>query len=115
MLQQIFVDTHCAGLCGAERTEPFGPETVVWRVEGHMFAAYTTDGQGISLRNNGGTRRDRPSPIHGGPSGGMALSLAGPGWVLLSWDVPPDALRQWIDVSYRLVRYDWRLVTQDAG
>lgn len=112
MLNQVCADNHCARLDGAERTQPFGPDTVMWRVEGHTFAAYTRDGQGLSLRSNGSrdpaTNGD-DTALTSAHAGDRSATLAEPGWVIVPWDIPPDDLRRRIDESYRLVRRDWRM------
>ena len=38
---------HCRALPRAQRDQPFGPETVVWKINGHMFAFYTAGGRGV--------------------------------------------------------------------
>lgn len=101
-MYHAFADRVCRDLRGAERRQPFGPDTVVWTVEGHMFAAYTVDGRGLSLRLD----QDLAVRLL---DEGLALSepdLAGAGWVLLPWETHPDMLRRHIEVSYRLVRAD---------
>jgi len=106
VMQDIFVDSHCTRLPGAERAQPFGPDTVVWRVNGHMFAAYTGNGLGLSLRTGraalnghlrrGAAERERLPEL---PTGG--------GWSIVPWDTPPDELRLRIEESYRMVLQDW--------
>lgn len=101
-MQKAFADKVCRGLPGAERREPFGPGTTVWCIRGHMFAAYTEEGQGVSLRLD----RDLAVRLL---DEGLALSepeLAGAGWILIPWETHPDMLRRHIEVSYRLVRAD---------
>ena len=87
-----------------ERATPFGPDTVVWKINGHMFAAYTETGAGLSVRTSDLTRalavirRSRPA---------SAPYLTGGGWVLLPWETPPEELRLRLIESYNLVRRDW--------
>ena len=99
-----FVDTHCARLEGAERVQPFGEDTVVWRVNGHMFAAYTDGGEGLSLRTK--HVLDAVTPNAEAITADTVFSKAA-GWLQVTWDTPPDVLRSMIDESYRLVRRDW--------
>ncbi len=67
---------------GTERATPFGPDTVVWKINGHMFAAYTDIGPGLSVRTTNLTRalavirQSRPA---------SAPYLTGGGWVPLPW------------------------------
>ena len=92
-----------------ERATPFGADTVVWKINGHMFAAYTETGAGLSVRTSDLTRalavirQSRPA---------SAPYLTGGGWVLLPWETPPEELRLRLIESYNLVRRDWPL---DAG
>lgn len=99
-----FVDRICDRLPGAERTEPFGPGTVVWTVEGHMFAAYTEGSGGLSLRTGGAAMADK---LVGEGRALSAPDLRGGGWVTLPWlTTPPEELRQRIERSFRLVARD---------
>lgn len=102
-MQQAFVDRICKALPEAERTTPFGPETVFWCVGGHMFAAYSVDGEGVSLRTTGRLMADKLIRE------GRAISppeLQGEGWVLVPWTTAPEELRDRIERSHRLVRQD---------
>ena len=102
-MQTEFVDRHCRALDGAERDQPFGPGTVVWKIHGHMFAAYTDPGEGLSVRTSNLARalavirRSRPA---------SAPYLTGGGWVVLPWETPPEELRLRLIESYNLVRRD---------
>ncbi|WP_224814652.1 MmcQ/YjbR family DNA-binding protein [Hasllibacter sp. MH4015] len=102
-MQEVFVDIYCRGFPGTERTTPFGDDTVVWTVHGHMFAAYTKGGEGVSLR------LDNKIAAHLAVGQGRAAStpyLKGDGWVLFPWDTRPEELRDRIGKSYRLVLSD---------
>jgi hypothetical protein len=82
------------------REQPFGPGMVVWTIDGHMFAAYTETGEGLSLRvpeaemPTGWPRTGKRKPC---------TPLSGAGWVLIPWAdtargvAPPDRglLRAW--------------------
>lgn len=91
---------------GAVREQPFGPGMIVWTIEGHMFAAYTEAGQGLSVRVTDEAGRAAKLP----PADAAAT---GEGWVLVPWQTPPEELRLHIAVSYRLVRADRRTVSGD--
>lgn len=103
-MHHLFVDRHCRSLPRAERVQPFGPETVMWRVHGHMFAFYTEDGEGLSLRTASLVRalavirKSRPA---------SAPYLTAADWVLLPWETHPEELRLRLIESYNLVRRDW--------
>ncbi|OAN68241.1 hypothetical protein A8B78_22360 [Jannaschia sp. EhC01] len=102
-MQEVFVDIYAKGLLGTARSTPFGEDMVIWTVHGHMFAAYTKGGNGLSLRIGSdlmaqilvGQKRAVSSPY-----------LKGTGWVLFPWTTPPTELRDWIGRSYRLVLSD---------
>ncbi|MGP1358893.1 MmcQ/YjbR family DNA-binding protein [Roseicyclus sp.] len=101
-MHQTFADRVCRALADTERQQPFGPDTVVWTVEGHMFAAYTENGHGVSLRMDYvvAARMVNEGRAHSPPS------LTDAGWVLVPWETPPDELQRRIIASYRLVRTD---------
>lgn len=102
-MQEAFVDRLCENLSGAEKRQPFGPETHVWTVDGHMFAAYTAGGEGLSLRMTG------PKTAGKLVREGRAITapdLQSDGWVLIPWATPPEEIRDRLERSYRLVRQD---------
>ncbi len=103
-MHHAFADKHCSALPDAERVHPFGPETIVWVVNGHMFAAYTEAGDGISVRTADTNSALQPVEADG-PS--TLPTLTGEGWVVIPWETPIDDLRARIDESYNLVRTDW--------
>ncbi len=102
-MRELFVDRYCGALLETERTTPFGEDTIVWTVRGHMFAAYATAGEGVSVRMSG---RIAAQQMVGQGRATSPDYLRGGGWVLLPWDTPPDELRSRINKSYRLVRDD---------
>lgn len=105
---ESLVDRHCEALDQARRDQPFGPGTVVWKVHNHMFAAYTENGDGLSVRTENikhvqqVLKKSRPA---------KAPFLIGGGWVVLPWDTPETELRTRLNESYRLVRRDWPSAT----
>jgi predicted DNA-binding protein (MmcQ/YjbR family) len=107
-MRHEFVDRFCRTLPEAQKDQPFGPDTVVWKIHGHMFAAYTETGAGLSVRTAGMShalamiRRSRPA---------SAPYLTGGGWVLLPWETPPEELRARLRESYDLVFRDWPTAT----
>ncbi|MEN0079370.1 MAG: MmcQ/YjbR family DNA-binding protein [Pseudomonadota bacterium] len=96
------VERHCAGLPGAEPERPFGPDTLVWKVGGKMFAAYTEDGRGLSVKC-----QDGPTAqilIQQGRAESAPYLKRG-GWVLFPWEqTAPDELRARLTDSYMTVR-----------
>ncbi len=108
-MHERFADRFCASLPGAVRHEPFGPDMAVWKVAGYMFAAYTLEGQGLSLRASNAIAAQLLI------SQGRAVSapyLQGGGWVLFPWETTPDELRLHIRRSYDTVRQE-NPVSQD--
>lgn len=96
------VDTHCAMLPGAEKSQPFGPDTQVWKIGGKMFAAYTEDGNGVSVK-----AADGPTAqllIQQGLASSAPYLKRG-GWVMFPWeDTPPEEIRRRLTESYAIVR-----------
>ena len=96
---------HCLALPGAEETLPFGPDTLVFKVGGKMFALM-------------GLERLPPSVnLKCDPERAVELreqyDAIAPGWhmnkvhwntVGLQADVPDDVIRELADHSYALVR-----------
>lgn len=102
-MEERFVDIYCGTLAGTRRTQPFGPETVFWTVDGRMFAAYTHDGNGVSVRLADKVSAHRLI----GQRRALAPSyLKNDGWLMFPWDTRPEELRDRINESYRLVRQD---------
>jgi predicted DNA-binding protein (MmcQ/YjbR family) len=102
-MRELFVDRYCASLLDTERTTPFGEDTVVWTVRGHMFAAYSVGGDGVSMRV---ADKIAAQQMVGSRKAKSPSYLRGDGWVSLSWDTPLDELRSRINKSYRLVLHD---------
>jgi hypothetical protein len=104
LMQHEFVDRHCRSLPRTERGQPFGPDTVVWKVNGHMFAFYTEHGEGLSLRTSNLARalavirKSRPL---------SAPYQTGGDCVVLPWETPPEELRLRLIESYNIVRLNW--------
>jgi hypothetical protein len=109
-MHEAFADRICSGMDGAVREQPFGPGMVVWTIDGHMFAAYTETGEGLSLRVPE-AEADRLA------ANGQAAShtpLSGAGWVLIPWQTPPEELRRRIAASYGMVLADRNAPTMGA-
>lgn len=102
-MREAFVDIYCKGLLGTARTTPFGEDAVIWTVHGHMFAAYTVGGEGLSLRI---ADKVTAHTLVGQKRAVSSPALKGTGWVLFPWDTRPQELRDWIGKSYRLVLDD---------
>lgn len=111
-MRQDFVEIHCRVLPRAERDTPFGPGTVVWKINGHMFAAYTETGAGLSVRTS---NMVRALAVIRQSAPASAPFLTGGGWVLLPWETRPEELRLRLIESYNLVRRDWPSAAPHKG
>ena len=95
---------HCLKLPGAEETQPFGPEALVYKVCGKMFAVTSPE--------------DFPASINLKCDPERAIELRDeykgikPGWhmnkkhwntVVLDGTVPPKLVRELVEHSYQLV------------
>ncbi len=98
------VIAHCLRMIGAQETTPFGPEALVYKVGGKMFAVTVPE--------------DFPPRINLKCDPERALELRDeyrgikPGWhmnkkhwntVMLDGSVPPNLVRELIEHSYQLV------------
>lgn len=52
MQDRAFVNAFCAGLPGAEVSQPFGPDHDCWKVGGKMFAIIGQMGDGVSVKTD---------------------------------------------------------------
>lgn len=102
-MREGFIDIYCRGLLGTQRTTPFGDDMVIWCVHGHMFAAYTVGGEGLSLRIGDKVTAHK---LVGQRRAVSATCLTGSGWVMFPWNTRPQELRDWLGKSYRLVLND---------
>ncbi|MBL9133375.1 MAG: MmcQ/YjbR family DNA-binding protein [Verrucomicrobiaceae bacterium] len=95
---------HCLSLSGAEETQPFGPEALVYKVSGKMFAVTVPE--------------DFPARINLKCDPERALELRDqykavkPGWhmnkkhwntIILDGSLPPKLIRELVEHSYQLV------------
>jgi len=101
-MHETFADRICRSLDGAVREEPFGPGMVVWTIAGHMFAAYTVPGQGVSVR----VQNAEAAVLLARGAASSRPDLAGAGWVLIPWTTPPEVLHRHVAMSYGLVLRD---------
>jgi predicted DNA-binding protein (MmcQ/YjbR family) len=98
------VIAHCLSLPGAEETTPFGPEALVYKVSGKMFAVTVPE--------------DFPARINLKCDPERAIELRDehkaikPGWhmnkkhwntVILDGSLPPKLIRELVEHSYQLV------------
>jgi len=94
------VDTHCASLRGTTLDFPFGPEIKVWKVGSKMFAAYATDGSGISVKCR--TAHSASVLIELGKATQPPYLREG-GWVMIGWNRPRSEIMDRVTTSYEIV------------
>ncbi len=94
------VNAICAGMAGADLSEPFGPGTDVWKVGGKIFAAIGADAGGVSVKTPDVETADML--ISAGAAGKAPYFHRS--WVQIPWEAAPDELRHRIESSYRLIR-----------
>jgi predicted DNA-binding protein (MmcQ/YjbR family) len=96
---------YCLSKPGAEETLPFGPETLVYKVEGKAFLLTGLDSE--DLRFNVKCNPEKALELR------EEYSCVLPGWhmnkkhwntILVDGSVPWKQLREWIDDSYNLVK-----------
>ena len=101
-LQKVI--NHCLALPGAEETTPFGPEVLVYKVAGKMFAAlaFRNDEPGLNLKcdpERALELRDR----HEGITPGYHMSKVHWNSVYMNAGLHPDLVLELIDHSYELI------------
>jgi predicted DNA-binding protein (MmcQ/YjbR family) len=88
------VIAHCLSLPGAEETTPFGPEALVYKVSGKMFAITVPE--------------DFPARInlkcdHKAIKPGWHMNKKHWNTVMLDGSLPPKLIRELVEHSYQLV------------
>jgi hypothetical protein len=101
-MHEAFADRICSGMDRAQREQPFGPGMVVWTIDGHMFAAYTEAGHGLSVRVPEAEADEMAANGHATSH----TPLTGAGWVLIPWHTQPEDLHRRIAISYEMVLAD---------
>lgn len=100
-MSRAFVNAHCAGLPGAEVSDPWGGGHDAWKVGGKLFAVIGAMDAGVSVKCPDTEtaallievgRAERAPYFHRS-------------WVHIPWGrVPDEALAERLDASYRLIR-----------
>jgi len=92
--------TYCLNKLGAEQTYPFGPEPIVMKVGGKMFALITDDR--ISLKCDP-VIAENLREQHAAITPGYHLNKKHWNTVHVDGSLPPDEITDMIDHSYELV------------
>ena len=93
----------CAALPGSEATAPFGPDNVVYKVGGKMFALVSLEVARINVKcdpERAVLLRERHPAVEPG------YHMSKRHWNSVYWEreaLPSGVLRDWIEDSYRLV------------
>ena len=99
-MSRDLVNAICAGLPGAEVSDPWGGGHDCWKVGGKMFAVVGARLPGVSVKTDGIETAEMLI------AAGVAERAAylHRSWVRLPDDGPEDELRHRLAASYRLVR-----------
>ncbi|MBP7003341.1 MmcQ/YjbR family DNA-binding protein [Amaricoccus sp.] len=99
-MSRAFVNAHCAGLPGAEASDPWGGGHDAWKVGGKMFAMVGAMDLGVSVKT--------PDPETAALLIELGLAERAPylhaSWVRLPWGRASEELARRLDVSYDLIR-----------
>lgn len=98
------VIAHCLSLPGAEETTPFGPEALVYKVCGKMFAV--TVPEDFPARINLKCAPDRAIELrdeHKAITPGWHMNKRHWNTVVLDGTLPPKLVRELVEHSYQLV------------
>lgn len=98
------VIAHCLNLPGAEETTPFGPEALVYKVAGKMFAV--TVPEDFPARINLKCDPERATELrdeHKAIKPGWHMNKRHWNTVVLDGSLPPKLVRELIEHSYQLV------------
>jgi predicted DNA-binding protein (MmcQ/YjbR family) len=95
---------QCLSFPGAEETQPFGPEALVYKVGGKMFAVTSPDE--FPARINLKCDPERAVELrdeHPGIKSGWHMNKKHWNTVMLDGTVPPKLVRELVEHSYQLV------------
>ena len=91
---------HCLSLPHVEETVPFGPDVLVYKVGGKMFASMGAIMEGVSIKTD--SIETAQMLIEAGV-GKRAPYFHG-SWINISWDMDEDELTARLANSYNLIR-----------
>lgn len=97
------VDAYCRSLPGAAASSPFGPDNVVYKVGGKMFALLSLDCARVNLKCEPARAerlRERSAAVEPG------YHMSKRHWNSVYWDreaLAEEEWRAWVRHSYRLV------------
>ncbi len=97
------IASYCEQLKGAEATAPFGPQTVVYKVGGKMFALLSLDLPRLNLKcepEEALRLREKYAAVEPG------YHMSKKHWNSVYWEreaISDQVIKDWIDASYTLV------------
>jgi len=94
------VNSICAGLPGAEVSDPWGGGHDAWKIGGKMFASVGTMDTGVSVK----TPDIETAQMLIETGVGEKAKYFHRSWVHLPWGTPEDEMRYRIEASYGIVR-----------
>ena len=99
-MSRAFVNRYCAGLPGAEVSDPWGGGHDAWKLGGRMFACIGSATPGVSVKC--ADVETAQMLIEAGV--GRRAPYFHQSWVLLPWGTEEEELAHRLLVSYRLIR-----------
>ena len=99
-MSREFVNTHCAGLPGAEVSDPWGGGHDAWKVGGKMFACIGSVTPGVAVK----CPDIETAEMLIAAGVGQKAPYFHRSWVLLPWGTAEAELAHRLTASYRIVR-----------
>jgi predicted DNA-binding protein (MmcQ/YjbR family) len=99
-MNRAFVNSHCAGLPGAEVSDPWGGGHDAWKVGGKMFACIGSVTPGVAVK----CPDIETAEMLIAAGVGQKAAYFHRSWVLLPWGTAEAELAHRLTASYRIVR-----------
>ncbi len=99
-MDRAFVNAHCAGLPGAEASDPWGGGHDAWKVGGRMFACIGAATPGVAVKC--ADVETAQMLIDAGVA--QRAPYFHRSWVLLPWGTDHDEAAHRLTASYRQIR-----------
>ena len=104
---------YCLSKKGVTEELPFGPDTLVYKVMGKMFALTGFDFERISLKNSPEKNQELRAEFEG-VEGAYHMNKQHWNSVNLNGSVKDVLLREWIDESYEIVANSLTIKLKEA-
>ncbi len=99
-MSREFVNNVCAGMPGAEWSDPWGGGHDCWKIGGKIFAVIGTTDEAVSVKTTGAETAELL--IETGVA--MRAKYLHKSWVAVPLDSAPDELAHRVRVSYKIIR-----------